>query len=248
MTNPRIEVFANADPLTRAAAQLFTSLVRDAVEQRGLGRIVLSGGSTPKKLFALLAQSPAREEIPWAQLHCYWADERLVPPHHAESNYGEAQRLLFDFVPIPPENVHRMKGELPMDEAVADYRRQLSTAAEPALVFDAVWLGLGEDGHTASLFPGPVSAEENTQPVMGVTADYQGRPAQRITLTPYIFNQARQIIFLTTGSNKAVAVHAVLHGPHAPENWPAQRICPLSGHTIWLLDHPAARLLPQGNV
>jgi 6-phosphogluconolactonase len=147
-------------------------------------------------------------------------------------------------VPIPAENIHRAKGELAAETAVTDYTQQLQQFARPQL--DLALMGLGDDGHTASLFPGAIPAAETSQPVMAVTADYNGRPAQRITLTPLVFNAARHILFLVTGEKKAAAVAAVLNHQDTPEKWPAQRIQPANGTITWLVDAAAAeKIKPQ---
>jgi len=152
-------------------------------------------------------------------------------------------RLLLDHVPIPPANVYRALGEEDAATAVADYTAQLAQFSPPWPRFDLLLLGMGHDGHTASLFPGPIPPQEQTDPVMAVTAHYDGRPAHRITFTPRLINDAHHILFLVTGANKARALQAVLHGDHAPEQWPAQRVRPRDGRVTWLVDAAAARRL-----
>jgi len=236
--------FADAAALNQAAARLLTTLAQEAVAEHGRFSIALSGGSTPTGVYELWSQPPFRDEMPWRQTHLFWGDERLVPPDDAGSNYRQVADLLLPHVPIPPENVHRAKGELAMAAAVADYTQQLKTfaAGEPVPVLDVVLLGLGSDGHTASLFPGsPVDPPEW---VVGVTADYDGRPANRLSLTPTVINLARHVIFLVTGANKAAILQKVLYGPHQPELLPAQRIQPRYGTLTWLVDTAAAQNLP----
>ncbi len=240
-----LHIFKDKDALSEAAAQLVVETARSAIKENGRFLIALSGGGTPARMFHLLAQPPYVKQIPWAQTHVFWGDERLVPPDDPGSNYGQAARLLLNHVPIPAENIHRAKGELDGKMAVADYTAQLRQLAEPGRAwprFDLAVMGLGSDGHTASLFPGPIPEAETRVPVMAVTADYDGRPAQRITLTPLVFNDARHVLFLVMGENKAEAVTAIRHAPYQPQKWPAQRIKPGNGRLIWYLDEAAASL------
>lgn len=242
MTEPfTLHSFADVATLNQAAARLLTRLAQEAVAENGRFSIALSGGGTPTGVYQLWGQRPFRDEMPWQQTHLFWGDERLVPPDDKGSNYRQIADLLLPHVPIPPDNVHRAKGELPMVEAVADYTQQLQDfAGETAVpILDVVLLGMGSDGHTASLFPGsPVAPPEW---VVGVTADYDGRPAQRLSLTPTVINQARHVIFLVTGANKAATLQNVLYGPSQPEQLPAQRIQPRHGTLTWLVDKAAAQ-------
>jgi 6-phosphogluconolactonase len=237
------EVQAGEDFIETAADFVFRTL-NDAIRQWGLASLVLSGGGTPIALYRRLAAEPDR--LDWSRTHLFWGDERLVAPHDEGSNYGQAERTLIRHIPIPADHVRRMRGDLPAAEAVAAYAvglREFAVAHDPGAPhpwprFSAVLLGLGEDGHTASLFPG--SPVEVGDPVIAVTADYGGRPAQRITLTPPVFNDARRVIFLVSGGAKANAVEQTLHGKHDPERLPAQRIRPLRGTVHWFLDQTAA--------
>lgn len=256
MTEPNttpstVRVFADQEQLSAAAAQLFLECAQAAVGERGLFSVALSGGSTPRGMYRLLAESPYATAVPWANTHLFWGDERLVPPDDEGSNYGQASAALLVQVPIPAANIHRARGELALEAAVDEYAVQLrkfAAAQSPASAtswprFDLVLLGLGSDGHTASLFPGQASDEWETKPVVGATADYGGRPAHRLTLTPPVFNDARHVLFLVTGADKAAAVAATLNGAPDPARWPAQRIRPAAGRVTWLLDEAAAASL-----
>jgi 6-phosphogluconolactonase len=258
VTDPTIAVFDVADELSEAAATQWAEVAIEAVHERGQFVVALSGGSTPLALYARLVESPYAEILPWASTHVFWGDERCVPPEHPQSNAGQAQRVLLDHVPIPAENIHRVRGELTAVEAAADYVRQLRAMTDSDPVrrvpapdkgdrawprFDLVLLGLGVDGHTASIFPGPIAPEDPSAPAIPVTASYQGRPAQRVTLTAQVFNAARVVLFLVTGEDKAAALSAVLTGPEDLERWPAQRIRPAAGLAHWMADAAAARLL-----
>lgn len=239
--------FADAAAIYSEAARLFTAAAEESMAARGRFLVALSGGSTPDGVYSLLGTPPYRSQIPWTGTHVFWGDERLVPPDDPGSNYAQASRLLLARLPLPEKNVHRMKGELSQVASVADYKRQLRDIAgkgEEWPSFDLVFLGMGSDGHTASLFPGPIGAIERSEPVIAVEAKYDGRPSSRITLTPLVLNGSRRILFLVTGSTKAEAVAATLYGPYQPDTWPAQRIDGEGCTITWLLDEAAAALLP----
>jgi 6-phosphogluconolactonase len=247
-SNVQVKTFASLEELIAAAAQNFRQAALEAVASRGQFLVALSGGSTPRTLFRLLAGTPFKDDLPWPKMHFFWGDERCVPPTDAESNYHLAVENWLRYVNVLPENLHRVKGELPPEEAAADYARQLKEFA-PA---DATWprldwalMGLGADGHTASLFPGSPVENPSGAAVIAVTASYEGRPANRVTLTPQVFNDARRVVFLATGEEKAKAVAATLEGQRDPLLWPAQRIQPQAGEIFWFVDQAAAGLLSK---
>ncbi len=238
--------FTDVAALHQAAARHIIDIAQEAVRVRGRFKISLSGGGTPLALFRRLVTPPLRDEMPWQDTHFFWSDERCVPPSHAESNYFQAREAMFKRVPVMPESIHRIKGELPPDAACRDYLMQLHRHADgelPFSVFDLVLLGLGDDGHTASLFPGARAEEEWTQPALAVTAHYGDRPANRVSLTPLAFNAARAVAFLVTGPSKAKAVAATLQGERDWARWPAQMVSPTSGTFNWFVDEAAGRLL-----
>jgi 6-phosphogluconolactonase len=241
--NPDLHIFEDKDLLASAAADFFSAAAAQAVNTKGKFLVALSGGSTPQALFTLLARAPYRSQITWSAVHVFWGDERLVPPDDPGSNYYHARRLLLEKVPIPSGQIHRIRGELTAIEAVGDYERQLAATAEekaPWPQLDLALMGLGADGHTASLFPNSSAVTETKKPVLSVTADYAGRPAQRITLTPPVFNDAHQVLFLIAGADKAAALEAVIDGPCDIQNWPAQSIQPLSKNLAYFVDEAAA--------
>ncbi len=242
---PDIFIFKESESLSRRAATLFKEKSNQAIHERGRCLIALSGGGTPERLFQLLA-SDYRKEIRWNQIHLFWGDERCVSPTTPGSNYRQADEALLSKVAIPKENAHRIKGELDPSSAAQEYAGLLKTFAPPGLDFpalDLVYLGVGEDGHTASLFPhSPVQARE---PVIAVTANYQDRPANRVTLTQMVFNQAQTIVFMATGEKKADILAKILSNRYNPEVYPAQRIDPQNGQSIWLIDEAAASRLPR---
>lgn len=241
---PEIVVVPNPDELSHEAARRFTQLAIKSVADRGRFSVALSGGSTPGALYRRLAEEPQWGQIPWGQVHVFWGDERCVPPDHPESNFQLAEETLLSHVSIPLDNVHRMRGELGAEAAAQSYAVELHAFfGAPWPRFDLVLLGMGNDGHTASLFPDSVTLHETERPVVAVTAHYQDRPAQRVTLTLPAINAARRVLFLITGAGKAETLRAVLEGPEGP--YPAQRIHPASGQLTWLVDAAAASRLAR---
>jgi len=242
---PEISIFKDLEKLSRAAANIFVEQASQSIAERNRFLVSLNGGSTPTRLFQLLAMD-YREKVDWNKVHVFWGDERCVPPDDSGSSYGQARDILLSHVLIPNSNIHRIQGEFGPAEASKDYSLTLKGFATPPLEwprFDLVYLGMGEDGHTASLFPGsPVDVIERTMPV---TAHYQDRPANRVTLTPIVFNEARMIIFMATGEKKALTLAEVLSERYNPALYPAQRIDPESGRLIWLVDESAASKLPK---
>ena len=235
------EVFVGVDPAAVAfeAAERWSRLARQAAESRGRFSIALSGGSTPAGLYRLLATEPFRGQMPWDAHHLFWGDERCVPPDDAGSNYRLAHDTLISQVPIPPHQVHRVQGELEPEAAARAYERTLlEYFCGPHTRFDLVLLGLGSDGHTASLFPGSSVLEDGERLALAVEATYEDRPAHRVTLGLGAINAAREVIFLVTDREKAGIVQAVLEGPEGV--LPAQRVRPQAGRIAWLLDAGAA--------
>ena len=239
MTDPTIHV---VEDVAGAGAEYVVAGLRAALDDANTASLVLAGGNTPLALYARLAEA----DLPWERVHVFWGDERLVPPDDPGSNHAAAHDALLSRMSLPEANVHRIKGELEPAAAVADYAEQLRAFAQqhdvgcpsPWPRFDVVLLGLGEDGHTASLFPGSPAA--CVVPVQAVEAEYDGRPAQRVTLTPIVFNHARRVAFVVTGQNKAAAVAAALGPQRDPDRHPAQRIEPEEGEVVWFLDPAAA--------
>ena len=242
---PEIRLFKDLEELSRTAAELFMEQAAQSIAERGRFLVALNGGSTPTRLFELLA-TDFQGKVNWTQVHAFWGDERCVPPDDPGSSYGQARDTLLSRVLIPEANVHRVKGELGPAEASKEYSLTLQEFASHPLSwprFDLVYLGMGEDGHTASLFPGsPVDVSEPTMPV---TAHYQDRPANRVTLTPVVFNSTCMVIFMATGEKKAQTLSEVLSGRYNPELYPAQRIQPTDGRLIWLVDEAAASNMPK---
>jgi 6-phosphogluconolactonase len=247
---PEIQTVDNAEALYRAGAAEFVRQAGAAVRVNGVFTVALSGGSTPKGLYGLLATDPTlRVQVPWDKTHVFWGDERHVPPTDADSNYRMAHEAMLSKVPIPPAHVHRIKGENPdARQAAEDYEQTLrgffhSSEGQPPR-FDLVFLGLGPEGHTASLFPGTKGLHEGERLVV---SNWVGKfYTDRITMTAPVLNNAACVIFLVSGGDKALPLKAVLEGPYEPEQLPAQLIRPQHGRLLWLVDQLAAHLL-QGD-
>lgn len=246
----RIKYYVEPDTaaLARRAAQYFVEMAEESVAARGRARIAISGGSTPRAAFQLLADpsQPWRARMPWDNLELYWVDERCVPPVHPESNFRMTREALLDHVTLRPEQIHRMEGELDPEAAAARYESELRNsfrlegAESPR--FDLIALGMGDDGHTASLFPHTEALHE-----MGrlVTANHvPQKDTWRITLTWPVINHARSVFFLIGGANKATVLHEVFTGARDPERLPSQLIWPSGGILTLILDKDAAALLP----
>lgn len=245
MNKPNVLIFEHQKALTVFAAAFLTYLAREAVAARGRCTFALSGGGTPRPVYETLAQEPYRDTFPWSQTHFLLGDERLVPADHPESNLYQAKMRMLDPAGVPAENIYPVNDRLDPAAAAADYAARLHALAEPGRAWprmDIALNGIGADGHTASLFPAgekPIY----TQPVIAVTADYAGRPSQRVTMTPLMFNDARHLIYLVVGGKKAAAVAAALEGPEDAASKPTQRLRPHSGRVFWLLDETAAEEL-----
>jgi 6-phosphogluconolactonase len=243
--NTSVRCFDDLDALSHAAVDELVAVVRHAVVDRGTCSIALSGGSTPERLFGLLAQR-GRTAAPWEHVDLWWGDERTVPPDHADSNYRKARKALVDPLGLAASHVHRIAGELGDPEVAARaYERELVAALGSPPTFDLVLLGMGPDGHTASLFPGSPALDETTRWVVAnpVTSPLVGGSATRITLTAPALNAARRIRFLVAGADKAAALAQVLEGERDPRRYPAQLIAPTSGDLVWFVDTAAATAL-----
>lgn len=234
-----VRVLPDADALAEAAAKLVAERAQTAIAARGRFSIALSGGSTPRALHLKLAATPLRDQVDWPRVHVFFGDERCVPPDDEQSNYHMARETLLSRVAIPETNVHRMQGELPPEEAATRYEEDLKQyfgADAPAI--DLILLGMGDNGHTASLFPGLRAVHEQTRWAM---AEYVAEVSMwRLTLTPVVLNQPRCAVFLVAGAPKASMLKRVLEGPSTPSELPAQAIRPVTGELLWLVDAAAA--------
>ena len=242
-----VVVFDDLADLSERAAGEFSRVARQSADERGRFFVALAGGSTPRGLYRLLAGDERRSAVPWNQMQVFWGDERCVPPDHPDSNFRMAYEALLAKVAIAAENVHRMRGEDPPEQAAQEYERELRDAfgLTPGELprFDLILLGLGADAHTASLFPGSPALHEQSRLVAALYVEKL--QANRLTLTPPVLNAARRVVFLVAGADKAPALHAVLQGEYNPGRFPAQVVRPLDGDVLWLVDRAAAAALKQ---
>ncbi len=246
MTKREIIVCRDEDELNRKAAAQFIALADDAIARSGRFTVALSGGSTPKALYSLLASPEYRNLVDWSRVHLFWGDERSVPPHHPDSNFRMVREALLDKIQIPNENIHRMPGERAPAEAAAAYEAEIKNCfgVKPGgwPRFDLIFLGLGEDGHTASLFPGTDAANERAHLVAVVYV--QRLQSYRLTLTLPVINAAAQVTFLVSGESKAAIVREILLADGASCSYPAAKVRPSEGRLTWMIDADAAQELP----
>jgi 6-phosphogluconolactonase len=228
-----VEIFENSEELARAAAEYFVAQNPETV--------ALSGGSTPKLMFQILAEQ-FRDEVTWSRMHFFWSDERHVPPDHPESNYRMANEALLSHVPVVAENVHRVHSENPNAAAAAsEYEQTIRDVTKQSLPrLDLIFLGLGTDGHTASIFPGSEVLNESKRLV---AAPYVEKfKSYRITMTLPLLNNGAAVVFLVSGAEKAEIVKEVFEGGN---KYPAQAVKPTEGELIWMLDEEAAAYLSK---
>lgn len=243
-TGPNVRVFANPMALARGAAEEFERRVHRRLAGGHRFSAVLAGGSTPRPLYEMLASEPHRGRIPWVRVHLFWSDERTVPPNHEESNFRMAWTSMLSKLTIPPGNVHRIRGEIDPDDAAREYERELGgffdlEPNDELPRFDLVLLGMGEDGHTASLFPDSPALEERRRWVVAPRVEEAG--GSRITLTCPVLANAACIVFLVTGENKAETLKQVLETPERSPRHPAGLIRSRDGELFWYVDRAAAR-------
>ena len=245
-----IRILADPAAITRRAADEFVKAASEAVAKNGVFNVAFAGGSTPKSLYALLADDPAyRAKITWDKVRVFFGDERHAPPDSSESNFRMASEALFSKGLLKPEQIARIKGEYPdTEKAALEYEQvlrayfQLKAGEYPS--FDLVLLGMGDEGHTLSLFPGTKALHA---PGRIVVRNWVGKfYTERITLTAEAVNHANRVMFMITRADKAPALKAVLEGPYEPEQLPAQLIQPASGNALWLIDRDAAKMLTVG--
>jgi 6-phosphogluconolactonase len=237
-----VRTFPDLDTLTRAAADDLAALAAAAVAERGRCHIALSGGSTPRRLFQHLAGRAG--DLPWDRIHLWWGDERCVPPDHPDSNYGAARALLIEPLQLDEARVHRIHGELDPGASARAYEDELRATLEDPPEYDVVLLGMGPDGHTASLFPGSPALDETKRLVVANPVKsplVAGGAATRITFTAPAINAARHVRFLVAGADKAEALAQVLEGPRDPHRYPSQLIA--GADVGWLVDRAAGARL-----
>ena len=234
----------NREALNRVAAEIFAKEAQRAVAEHGRFSVLLSGGETPQRTYELLAEEPLREQVPWDRVHVFWGDERCVPVDDSRSNYRMARKALLERVPLPPAQIHPILCVDSPQQAAAGYSEVIRSyfGAGPHS-FDLVYLGLGDDGHTASLFPGSTALDERE--LWTAVTRRPGESIERITLTAPLINQAALIVFLVTGAGKAEVLRKVLEKTAGEPSLPAQLIRHEKGMIRWLVDRDAAGLLRQ---
>lgn len=246
MSETKVEIFSGLEDMSRAAAVRFTELARERAQQGKVFTAALSGGSTPRTFLEILANPEFSQRIQWESVHLFQVDERCVPPEHLQSNYRMIHGTLLRPVPGAADNFHRMKAELEdRDAASAEYEAEIRSVLAPPEGglprFDLIFLGLGSDGHTASLFPGSAALTESSK---WVCPNYVEKlQMHRLTLTYPILNAAGEIVFLVAGAGKAEVLRQVLEGKREPRQFPAQGVQPAAGSVSWYLDRAAAQLL-----
>lgn len=241
--------FASREALVEDAARRWANAAAQAVSERGRFSVALAGGSTPRPLYQMLASEPYASALPWEATFVFWGDERRVPPGHPDSNYGMAADVLLNHVPVPRDHVYRMDGEDLANSAARAYDRALAyhfdLGPRDMPRFDLILLGLGADGHTASIFPGTRAVSDRSNRVLVYTVPQLH--SERMTLTLPVLNNARHVLFLASGEDKAAALAAVTQGTYRPSTLPAQAVDPQDGTLVWLVDAAAASLLdPTG--
>lgn len=237
-----IRILPDSTAVADAAARHIVESARSAIDARGRFSLALSGGSTPRPIHERLAAPPYRTAIDWSRVDIFFGDERCVPPDDTRSNYRLACDTLLDRVPIPPQNVHRMRGEIDPSTAAREYADALAAHfGNEAIRLDLILLGMGDNGHTASLFPGLTAVHDSQH---AVVAEYVPDVSMwRITLTPAVLNLAREDVFVVVGDGKAEMLRRVLEEPYQPSTLPAQVVRPVEGELVWLVDAAAARRL-----
>jgi 6-phosphogluconolactonase len=239
MSEHEIKIVPDAKAVAESAAALIVGAATQAIQLSGTFTIALSGGSTPKTLFELLAGDEYREQIDWTKVEVFFGDERAVGPDDPESNYRMAKETLLSKVPIKRQNVHRMRGEIDPNEAAIEYGRLLKERFGEEGGLDLALLGMGDDGHTASLFPHTAALKEVRHRCV---ANFVPKlDTWRITMTAPFLNRSREVIVLVSGEKKAPVLREVLLGPRDPERLPIQMISPSHGKMIWLIDEAAGK-------
>jgi 6-phosphogluconolactonase len=247
-SNREIQILPDAAAIAKRAAEIFLATAQSAIRDHGVFNVALAGGSTPKAINILLAAEPLRSQVPWDKMRVFFGDERHAAPTDPDSNFRMATETMLSKVPLKPEQVHRIMGEYPdTEKAAKEYEallaKQFNLSAGQLPRFDLMFLGMGNEGHTLSLFPGTKALHDNGRMVM---SNWIGKLyTLRVTCTAPVANNSALVIFMIAGADKAPALKAVLEGPHEPEQLPSQLINPTNGKLLWLLDTAAASMLSK---
>jgi 6-phosphogluconolactonase len=236
--HPNIEVYQSTIDLVQNAAKRIILTINKGIRERGDCFIALSGGATPRPVYQLLGTPSMKDQVDWSRVHLFFADERIVPLTDTQSNYGMVNRELIAHIDIPRKNVHRIEVEKKPELAAAEYERELREIFSDVVRFDLILLGLGEDGHTASIFPKTAVVEEERAFACAVFVPHLS--SWRVTLTFRSINNAREVLFLVSGKEKAPIVRRVLKSPKPRKEVPATMIRPVDGILLWMIDGDAA--------
>jgi 6-phosphogluconolactonase len=249
-SNREVRILADGNAIARRTADLWVASAKAAVQQTGAFRVALSGGSTPKTLYSLLATDPTlRSQVPWDHSQFFFGDERHVSPDHSDSNFRMASEAMLSKTPVKPEQIHRIRAEYPdAEKAALEYEQDLRSSFKLAPGefprFDLFLVGMGEEGHALSLFPGTKALHDNGRMVM---RNWVGKfYTDRITMTAPVANNAALVVFMVTRADKALALKGVLEGPQEPEQLPSQLFQPKNGKLLWLVDTDAGSQLSIG--
>jgi 6-phosphogluconolactonase len=244
MMAPEVRILPDRESLSRVAAEVFAEEAQRSATKKDRFDVLLSGGETPSSTYQLLAEEPFRSSVPWEKVHFFWGDERYVPHDDPRSNFDMARRTLLQHLPLDASQIHPVPFLPTPQHSALQYENELKAhfpAGAPR--FDLVFLGLGDDGHTASLFPGTPAVKERKRWVLEVSPT--GQELHRVTVTVPVLNQAGLVVFLVSGAGKAEIVRQVLEGEPRPHRLPAQLIHPVHGRLLWLIDRDAARQLSR---
>ena len=240
--NKHLHVYPKKEKLVAATAEYMVNSIGQAIEKNGLCNIALSGGNTPGGVFSMLAASPCRDSVDWDKLHLFWGDERMVPQEHQDSNFRMVQETLLNHIEIPDVNVHRIRGEIAPEKSAEEYAELLGAHFKEDLPhFDLILLGLGEDGHTASLFPETDAVDECEKHAVAVFVPKLS--AWRVTLTLPVLNAAREVLFLVSGRSKSEMIQRIISMKQPAKELPATMVNPQSGELHWMLDSEAMVLI-----
>ncbi|MBO1224135.1 MAG: 6-phosphogluconolactonase [Candidatus Scalindua sediminis] len=238
----RIHVYPNKEKLVAATTERVINLIGQAIQENGLCNIALAGGNTPREVYSMLAANSYRDRVDWNGLHLFWGDERMVPPEHQDSNFRMVQQTLLEHIKIPDGNVHRIRGEITPEQAASEYAELLHNSfRKDSPRFDLILLGIGEDGHTASLFPDTDAIEECERHAVAVFVPRLN--TWRVTLTLPVLNAAREVIFLVSGNSKSNIIQRIMNIKQPTKDLPATMVNPENGTLRWMLDSDAAALI-----
>ena len=238
----KIHAYPNKEQMVTATTERVINEIGQAIQERGLCNMALAGGNTPREIYSMLAESTYRDRVDWNRLHLFWGDERMVPPEHEDSNFRMVKETLLDHVRIPDGNVHRIRGEIVPEQAAQEYAELLHNHFKSdSPRFDIILLGIGEDGHTASLFPGTDAVEECK--LYTVAVFVPRLDTWRVTLTFPVLNAAREVLFLASGRSKSDIVQRIISIKQPAKEFPASMVNPENGTLHWMLDSEAMVLI-----